>query len=337
MGINLRYSPLEYNSASDEYDFKGGKIVDVIGGGYLPAGGRLLVSRNVSASGDGSTWDKAYKTIGEAVAVVNAAYALGISPSKGRNTEILIGEGWYSETTVTLTASDCTIRGVAPGSRGRVVLYGSLTAGGWDDGNTGPALSITGWNNTIADIGLVNRSATISAGTYAGGLGTEVEHPCILEGTYALGVGYNKFVNLDFMRDQPDAASWGILSYSQDGTYILGCDFNGRSLKLGGISFNSMSGNNHVQDKVLRCDFYGTPTGIYQLGSHNTSIRYNTFDDNGANGETITNPCNIAGGTARMMHNDAPTVTEANFNAGGSGTELANICSDTDDESWPQA
>jgi hypothetical protein len=236
---------------------------------------------------------------------------------------------------MTLTASDCTIIGMGSGSMGRTVLYGSLTKGGWDDGNTGPALAITGWNNTIANIDFVNRSATIGAGTYSGGV-VATEHPCILEGTYDAMVGNNRFVNLGFMRDQVDAASWGIISYSADHTLIEGCVFNGVSLKEGGIAIQS-GVYNHSCDIIRNNYFYGTPTGIWQNDGHNTWIHNNFFSSQGAVASTLTYPCHIVAGTAYMMHNSAPDVTEANFNAGANGVEIANFCSDTDDESYPAA
>lgn len=297
-------------------------------------GGVWRVSRNRGAiSGDGRSWDQAYLTIGEAVTAVNLAYSTAAFPTRGRNTLILIDEGWYGEQTVTLSASDCTIRGTAPGNMGRTVLYGSLTAGGFDDGNTGPALAITGWNNTIENIDFVNRSATI-AGVYAGGV-VHTEHPCILEGTYLVPVGYNKYVNCGFMRDQLDAASWGIISYSADHTLIDKCTFNGASLKEGGIAFQSGTGTNHSADIVRNCYFYGCPTGIWQNSSHNTWIHHNFFSDQGAVAITSDKPCDIAGGTAYMYFNFAPDNTEAEFNAGASGIEKANICSDSDEASFP--
>ena len=299
-------------------------------------GQKFYVSRNVAISGDGSSWGQSFKTIGEGIAALNWANANDRwrYPS-GRNMVLYIAEGWYGETTITLTASDCTIMGVAPGNMGRTVLYGSLTAGGFDDGNTGPALAITGWNNTIENIDLVNRSATI-AGVYAGGV-VHTEHPCILEGTYLVPVGYNKYVNCGFMRDQLDAASWGIISYSADHTLIDRCTFNGASLKEGGIAFQSGTGTNHSADIVRNCYFYGCPTGIWQNSSHNTWIHHNFFSDQGAVGITSDAPCNIAGGTAYMYFNFAPDNTEAEFNAGASGIEKANICSDSDEASFPAA
>jgi len=289
----------------------------------------FYVDRNRGASGkDGGSWGEAFKTIGEAVTQVNTDYTNAVKSSYGRMREIVIAEGWYSETTMTLTASDVLIRGVGGGRTGTgTILYGSLTAGGWDDGNTGPALAITGWNNEIRDMGFVNRSATI-AGTYANSLNA-TEHPCILEGTYATPVNYNTYRNLTFMRDQADAASWGILSYSSDMTLIEGCTFSGRSLALGGICFSSGTGTNHSADIVRANYFFGTPTGIYQNSSHNTLIHHNHFADNGANGETITSPCNIAGGTALMYNNWSLDTNLADFNIGTSGVEVGNICSDS--------
>lgn len=305
------------------------------GAGLRPVAETYFVDRNTGSTGDGLTWDDAFLTIGEAVAAVNADYTAGANnpKSKGRMRRIVIAEGWYSEVTMTMSAYDVHMVGVAPGSQGNVVLYGSLTAGGWDDGNTGPALALTGWNNTIESMAFVNRSATI-AGVYAGGV-VHTEHPCILEGTYTTPVNYNKYVDLGFMRDQQDAASWGIISYSSDHTLIEHCTFNGRSLKQGGVAFQSGSGTNHSADIVRYCYFYGTPQGIWQNSSHNTWIHHNFFADQGATSETITNPCYIDGGTAYMMLNLSPDTTEADFNGGGSGIELGNICSDTSDTSWP--
>ena len=305
-------------------------------GGFPPSAQNYFVDRNIGASGDGTEWDKAFKTIGEAVTKVNADYtAAAALPDQGRNRRIIIGEGWYSEVTMTLSASDVHIVGVGAGHMARTVLYGSLTAGGWDDGNTGPALAITGANNTIENMDFVNRSATIS-GVY-NNCGSPTEHPCIVEGTFLVPTYYNRYVNCGFMRDQADAASWGIISYSADHTLIEGCTFNGRSLKLGGIAFPSGTGTNHSCDIVRNCYFYGTPTGIYQNSSHNTWIHHNFFADQGANAETITAPCNIAGGTAYMYFNFSPDTTEAEFNSGGSGIEKANICSDSDEASFPAA
>ncbi len=308
------------------------RMLDASGAAAIGVGPSLMaktyyVDRNQLGSGDGLSWRTAFKTIGEAITKVNLDYSLGVGLSKGRNREIVIGEGWYSEPTMTLTASDCLIRGIAAGQMARTVLYGSLTAGGWDDGNTGPALGITGWNNTIANMDFVNRSATI-AGVYSGGV-VHTEHPCILEGTYAQAVAYNRYVGLGFMRDQADAASWGIISYSMDHTLIEDCIFNGRSLKEGGIAFQSSTGTNHSADIARRNYFYGTPTGIWQNSSHNTWIHDNFFADQGATTETITNPCDIAGGTAYMFDNKSPDTNLADFNAGANGIEKNNLCSDS--------
>ena len=137
------------------------------------------------------------------------------------------------------------------------------------------------------------------------------------------------------MRDQADAASWGIISYSADHTLIERCTFNGRSLKEGGIAFQSGTGTNLSADIVRGCYFYGTPTGVWQNSSHNTWIHDNFFADQGATSETITNPCNIAGGTAYMFNNFSPDTTLADFNAGGSGIEQGNICSDSAAANYP--
>ena len=202
-------------------------------------GGKWYVSRNRgSISGDGKNWDQAFLTWGEAVAAVNLGYSTAAFPTRGRNWLILVDEGWYGEQTMTLSASDGTILGTGSGTAGRSVLYGSLTAGGFDDGNTGPALAITGGNNTFMNFDVVNRSATIS-GVY-NNAGNPTEHPCLLEGTYLVPVTYNKYVGINFMRDQVDAASWGLISYNADHLLFENGILNGTSLKLGGIVFVSL-------------------------------------------------------------------------------------------------
>jgi hypothetical protein len=292
-----------------------------------------FVDRNVNNSRGGLTWEKAFKTIGEAVEQVNEDYDNSNGANPGRNREIVIGEGWYSETAITLTAHDVFMHGVGAGSLARTVLYGSLTQGGWDDGNLGPALSLTGQNCTIANMDFVNRSATIS-GVYSGGV-AHTEHPCILEGTYTTPSAYNRFYGLGFMRDQVDAASWGIISYSMDHTWIQKCFFNGVSLKQGGVAFQSGTGTNHSLDKVEDCDFAGVPIGVWQNSSHNGIYRRNFFCDQGAVSSASNNPFWIAGGTAYMYDNHAPDNTLAELNGGGSGIQKRNLCSDSDENNTP--
>ena len=301
--------------------FSAGNISDTFGKHWY-------VSRNVSASGDGKVSTSAFLTITEAVAAVNADY------TAGRKTQYIhVDEGWYSEPTITLTASDCYIIGEGAGGMARTVLYGSLTAGGWDDGNLGPALAITGWNNTIENIDFVNRSAVIA--NPSGGV-TALKHPCIQEGTFLVPVAYNKYVNCVFMRDQPDAASWGILSYSMDHTLIEGCVFNGRSLTNGGIGIAKMTGNNHSADIIRGNYFFGCPDGVFQAGGHNTMIHDNYFTNQGANGETMTNATNIVAHSANIFNNFALDINLAQMEAGGGGTNLGNICADSDNADWPE-
>ena len=293
-----------------------------------------VVDRNIGASGDGKSWDTAFKTITEAVEQVNSDYTGTVAPCGGRNRTIVIGEGWYSETTMTLTASDCIIMGVGSGNMGRTVLYGSLTAGGWDDGNLGPSLAITGWNNTIANMDFVNRAATVS-GVYAGGHAI-LEHPCILEGTYATAAGYNRYVGLGFMRDQLDCASYGILSYSQDHTLVEDCIFNGASLRDGGIAMFKGTSTNHSADIVRNNYFFGCPVGLFQSGGHNLMLHDNVFTNQGAVTITMTNAINVEGHSGHAFNNYALDINLTSFDAGSVMVLLKNLCANSTNTDWPE-
>ena len=79
-GVNLRMAGR----------FSAGNIIDRMGRVWY-------VDRNMSASGDGRTAVSAFLTIGEGIAMLNSEYTAG-----RRNQTLVIGEGWYSETTMTL-------------------------------------------------------------------------------------------------------------------------------------------------------------------------------------------------------------------------------------------
>lgn len=291
--------------------------------GLGPVAKTYYVDRNVGVSGDGSEWSKAFLTITEAIAAVNADYTAGSAaqPGGGRNRRIVVGEGWYSEVGMTLTASDVHIVSRAPGSRDNTVLYGSLTAGGYDAGSLVPALTITGGNNTIEGMSFMNSASGL--------------YPCVTVGALAGAAYANKFVNCNWPRDVADAYTDAVLCYDLEGTEFWGCEFS-QSAKNVGIHINTDGVVNPVNVRVMGCRFVGTPTGIKQDAGHNTIIHGNWFiDASDDRADTIDAPCNIAATSAFMIGNFAPQNTLAEFNSGAAGVELANICSDSAAANYP--
>jgi len=311
------------------YNFgKDGLFVDgtqMIPGSYSnQAGPKYYVSRNVTASGNGKSWARAFKTIGEAIAAVNADYTAAVTPSKGRNSVIYVGEGWYSETGLTLTASDCTILSTAPGSRiaDGSVLYGSLTAGGYDAGATSPALRITGSACSVINMGFMNSASGL--------------YPCITVGTSGVtGPTDNMFKNCFFPRDVADAYTYAIEDYGNEGLRVEDCYFS-QSAKTGGILIASNGVVNPVNDLILNNRFHGTPVGVHQTAGHNTFIKGNWFiDTSDDRADTIDNPINIVASSAFTTGNYAPMNTLAEFDAGAVAVNLGNMCSDSDAADWP--
>ena len=284
------------------------------------------VDRNMTASVDGSSFAKAFKTIGEAITQVNTDYtnASGTLPGKGRNRRIIIGEGWYSEVGMTLTASDVEIISYAPGSNisDGTVLYGSATAGGWDAGAVVPAIRVTGSSVTFRNIGFMNSASGL--------------YPCITIGTSGVtgpsNVGFDRCF---FPRDVEDAYTYAIEDYGNEGMRIEGCYFS-QSAKTGGILIASNGVNNPVNDWIFNNIFIGTPIGVHQTAGHNTLIGGNWFvDASDDRPDTIDNPLNIVATSAFCTGNFAPMNTLAEFDAGSVAVCLGNICSDSDAADWP--
>lgn len=288
-------------------------------------GGVYYVSRNRgSISGDGTSWDQAYLTILEAVTAVNLANSTAAWPTRGRNTLILVDEGWYSEVGMTLSASDCTIMASSPGSSiaDGTVLYGSATKGGWDAGAVVPALRITGDSNSIIGMGFMNSAS----GAY----------PCITVGTSgSTGPANNMFKDCFFPRDVANAYTYAIEDYGNEGMRVEGCYFS-QSAKTGGILIASNGVVNPVNDWIIDNKFVGTPVGIHQTAGHNTIIKGNWFiDASDDRPDTIDNPLNIVATSAYATGNFAPMSTLAEFDAGSVAVCLGNICSDSAAANWP--
>jgi hypothetical protein len=251
------------------YDFgKDGLFVDgtqmVPGSIGNQAGKKWYVSRNVTASGNGKSWAKAFKTIGEAITQVNADATAAVTPDIGRNAIIYVGEGWYSEIGMTLSASDVTIVSCAPGAFANTVLYGSATAGGWDAGAVVPALTITGANNSIIGMSFVNSASGL--------------YDCVQVGALAGAEYGTKLLGCQFPRDVADAYISAIQVYDLEGTHIKGCLFS-QSASTRGVNILSDGVVNPVNVIVEDSIFTGIPTGVNQVAGHNTIVRRNFFQD----------------------------------------------------------
>jgi hypothetical protein len=296
----------------------------VYGSPITTPGQKYFVSRNMGASGDGTSWASAFKTIGEAVTQVNSDYSAGVGDTNGRDRVVYIAEGWYGEVGMTLTASDVTFVSTASGSNinDGVVLYGSATAGGFDAGAVVPVLTVTGSSNTFRGMGFMNSAS----GLYA----------CVSVGTSGSSGPSNNFFDRCFWpRDVADAYTYGLVDYGNEGLRVEGCFFS-QSASTAGILIASNGVVNPVNDWVVGCIFCGTPTGISQTAGHNTVIKGNWFyDSSDDRADEVDNPINIAATSAFATGNFAPQNTLAEFNGGAAGVTLGNICSDSDATDWP--
>ncbi len=286
------------------------------------------VDRNITSSGDGSSFTQAFKTIDEAITQVNTDYTDtgGLLVGNGRNRRIIIGEGWYGEVGMTLTASDVEIIGMGAGSNinDGTVLYGSATAGGFDAGAIVPVLRITGSSNTIRNLGLMNSASGL--------------YPCVTVGTSGLtGPSNNYFVGCFFPRDVADAYTYAIEDYGNEGMRVEDCYFS-QSAKTGGILIASNGVVNPVNDWINGNTFVGTPVGIHQTAGHNTKIQGNWFyDASDDRPDLIDNAINIVATSAFAGLNFSPSTTLAQFDAGSVSINLGNFCSDSDAADWPGA
>lgn len=284
---SARYKNLQV----DDNLFLGNKAISVAN----TPGKVYYVDRNHNAggsSGDGSSWDQAFLTIGEAITKVNADYALGTADgdSKGRNRVIYVGEGWYGEVPLTLSASDVTIVGVAPGYHDSVVLYGSATAGGFDITSGGPALTISGSNNTIMNMGFFTYDV-LYASVRNGANASDPDTP-----TASAPTG-NAFINCSFIRDQDDGSLGGLDTMGGDGTLIRDCIFH-TSCKDWGIRVRTNGVTNPVQTMIEGCKFSGVPIALLNAATAEDTIFRNNvvIDDTSDRPGTVTVPISNTGG-----------------------------------------
>lgn len=241
--------------------------------GFIHRPKTYYVDHKVGVSGDGSTWTQAFKTFKEAVTQVNTDYSAQSIPSSGRNRTIVVGEGFYSETPSTMTASDVYVIGVASGNHDSIVVYGSATAGGFDIGSGGPALTLTGDNCTVENMGFFTYDNT---------------KPAIQNGALANASYGNSFINCCAARDVADGEIGGLLDYCAASTLVRDCFFS-ISCKDYGVKVTTDGVINPVDAQYINNRFVGTSIGILIGAGHNTFIHENWFyDDTSDVADTIT-------------------------------------------------
>lgn len=291
----------------------------------VTSGNIYYVSRNKTASGDGKTWANAFKTLAEAISAVNADYTAAAQPNAGRNSVIYVGEGWYAEVPVILTASDVHIVGVAPGHHDSTVIYGVPVAGTFSGVAGGPTLTVTGSNNTIINMGwycsdplygAIRNGANASDGDAAN--------------PGASAPTGNAFINCSFVRDAADGELCGIDDLGGDGTLIDGCFFS-TSCKDYGVRTRTNGVGNPVNLVVRNSRFIGVPTGIQQNQGHNMMAYSNFFsDDTSDRADTCDTPIVIDATSGMAWDNWAQGVNAADVVTGtGTISEIRNWGDDT--------
>lgn len=282
------------------------------GVGGAPTPGQVYFvdrSKQSDVSGDGKSWKNAFLTIGEAISAVNSDYTNGTSPSEGRNRWILIAEGWYGEVPLTLTASDVHLVSVAPGHHDPTVLYGSATAGGFDIGAGGPALSVTGSNNTIWNLK---------------GFTHDVLYPAFKNGALAVTSTGNRWINCGVVRDVDNGCLGGLLDYGADGTLIENF-FGSTSCKDYTVQVETNGVINPVNCHIKGGMSVGVPTPIDANAGHNTVVDGHTMmDDTSDRPGTVTVPVAAAGSTNLIVKNCYSEFSNANVVTGGTSTLAIN-------------
>lgn len=288
-------------------------------------GGVYYVSRNRgSISGDGTSWDQAYLTWKEAIDAVNLAFSTAAYPTRGRNTLIMVDEGWYAEVPIILTASDVTMWGTAPGYHDSTVLYGVPVAGTFSGVAGGPALTITGSNCTIENLGFYTSDPLYGAirnGSNAG------DGDALNPGTS--GPTGNAFINCGFVRDAADGELCGLDDLGADGTLVDGCFFS-TSCLTHGIRSRTNGDINPVNLVVKKSRFVGTPIGVEIQAGHNALIDECIFQDDTSDRPDVVDFPVIVTATSATISRCYSALTKAAIVTGaGTIVDIGNYGSDS--------
>ena len=233
------------------------------------------VDSRVASSGDGRSWEGAFKTISEGISAINA---VGLS---GKGATLLIAPGSYIEVAASvpdLSSYDNLITGI--GLPEDTLWYGSGTAGSISAA-TDDLLNITGGNNLIMNITpFVNKNtkaAIVFNDTGAGYHGS-----------------FNMLKNVYFSPQTQDGEKYCIRFDGGNVNIIEDCFLYG-ALTAGilltgnvGDPIRNIIRNNHI---------VGTAIGIHiTSANYNTLIKDNWFDSGSETDEDMTNAIVITAG-----------------------------------------
>jgi len=229
------------------------------------------VDANVVESGDGKSWDGAFKTITEGVADVNTL--------SGKGATLLIRQGFYMEVPpITVSAYDVLIQAV--GLPEDTVLFGTGTAGviaaSADD-----LLKITGGNVHVDGLGLYNHKD---------------DKACIVFDDTGGGYhgSFNKITRCYFSPQTQDGVGYGIKYSGGNVNYIFGNMFYGA--KESAILLTGNVGN-PTRNIIKGNHFVGTNIGVHiTSANYNTLIADNWFSVGSQPNENMTNGVTIAAG-----------------------------------------
>lgn len=229
------------------------------------------VDPNVQYSGDGRSWDKAFKTITEGIAAMNDL--------SGKGATLLIRPGLYLEVPpIVLSSNDCLIQAV--GLPEDTILFGTGTAGAVA-ASSDHLLVITGGNNQIDGLALYNHKndkACIKFDDTGGGY----------HGSF------NKITRCYFSPQSQDGVGYGILYAGGNANQILGNIFYGA--KTAALVLTGNTGN-PVRNIIEGNHFVGTAIGInITSANYNTLIKQNWFSAGSQSGENMTNAIVISAG-----------------------------------------
>ena len=188
---------------------------------WTPVGNVYYVDKRVTASGNGRSWDTAFKTIAEAITVMNARIDWAVSPW-ALNDICFIGPGSYAENLTSLPYG-CTLVGAGHDRR---------------DGQLGTKIAPT--TEDAIDVGAAINSAFINLGFIA---------PASKDCFDAAIMNNCLFDNCYFSGPAETATANGIVSSDAVMNQIIGCQF---SCLDKGIDINYADGGDSFSHNLIK-------------------------------------------------------------------------------------
>jgi len=277
---------------SEPITFTGGAS----GAGVVTPSVVRFVDNSVTASGDGQSWETAYKYLQDAITDVGTNY-------DGKGAVIYVAPGLYKEATpINITTDD--IRIIAIGNPEDTVIFGVTTQGtlGAADDHL---FNITGGNIYMYGLALFTYKNN-KAAVYLNGEG----------GGYT--AGFCKFENCIFTPQAADGQAYGIYAKGGAGNEVIGCKFY--ATKTAGIYIESSTNNNPTRWTIAGNQFMGCGDAgikVAALALHESVIDRNIFNAgsessyNQTDDIVFTAACDA--GSVTICDNYASTTTLGDF------------------------